>query len=68
MSWIMSSNRNAGVARAQPGAPRSAAILEGGKPMFDAASRELSLIALGGGLLLVVTMWTAIIATAAAAG
>lgn len=34
--------------------------------MFDAASRELSLIALGGGLLLVVTMWTAIIATAVA--
>jgi hypothetical protein len=66
MSWIMSSKRNAGVAREQRGAPTPAAILEGGKPMFDAASRELSLIALGGGLLLVVTMWTAIIATAAA--
>ena len=34
--------------------------------MFDAANRELSLIALGGSLLLVVTMWTAIIAAAVA--
>jgi hypothetical protein len=34
--------------------------------MFEAADRELAVIALGGGLLLALTMWTAVIAAVAA--
>lgn len=36
------------------------------KPMFDSSDRELKIVSLGGGLLLVLMMWAAVVAAVSA--
>lgn len=36
------------------------------KPMFDSSDRELKILSLGGGLLLVLMMWAAVVAAVSA--